>query len=229
MSHPLQGARPTSMSQSQLCGSLMGEGITLSNLHSTVGELRSGGRHWQRVGFERGQNPNRAPSIPHRPATSLRTGGHWPGARPGLMQGEEASRLAWGAAGAVSPNVCEWRKPRPLPDPHQNDFTSHSAHQSGLQHLLQEALRPPHPGQASTVPAPMAGREPSAPSPPWSVSPGTLGGAWPVSTGLGQVYAGPAGLDLRRQVSPSPAPASQPVPPPAHCGVRRPKPPPPAI
>lgn len=53
MSHPLQGARPTSMSQSQLCGSLMGEGITLSNLHSTVGELRSGGRHWQRVGFER--------------------------------------------------------------------------------------------------------------------------------------------------------------------------------
>lgn len=70
------------------------------------------------------------------------------------MQGEEASRLAWGAAGAVSPNVCEWRKPRPLPDPHQNDFTSHSAHQSGLQHLLQEALRPPHPGQASTVPAP---------------------------------------------------------------------------
>lgn len=53
MSHPLQGARPTSMSQSQLCGSLMGEGITLSNLHSTVGELRSGGRHWQQVGFER--------------------------------------------------------------------------------------------------------------------------------------------------------------------------------
>lgn len=70
--------------------------------------------------------------------------------------------------------------------------------------------------------------------PLWSVSPGTLGKARPVSTGFGKVCTGPAGLDLRQQVSPSPvslspAPAPQPVPPQAHCGVRKPKPPPPAI
>lgn len=91
---------------------------------------------------ETGQDP----PLPATPAASLRMGGHLPG----------TARTRGGRqAGWYRGHRRQTPRPmphHPLPGLHQNDLGSRSTH-----HLLQEV---PHPGRASTAPAPTASPEP---------------------------------------------------------------------
>lgn len=131
--------------------------VILSNLHPSVGKQAQRGAPTMGQVRERGQNPNKAPSIPHHPSHVPED--RWAPSRDPTRAHKEVGRQAgwYGGQQGQRPSLChptsvDRGRPWLLPSLHRNDLTSHSAHPTGMPHLLQEALHPPHPGQGSTVP-----------------------------------------------------------------------------